>query len=330
MNSFGRMLRVSIFGESHGECVGVVIDGCPAGLPLSQEDFKPDLQRRRPGAQGTTPRKEPDIPQIRSGIFRKKSTGAPILITFENADVRSEDYSINQWIPRPGHADFAAQKKFSGFQDHRGGGYFSGRLTVGLVSAGVIAKKIVSPSKIRATLLSAGGNKDIDTAVQSALKDGDSIGGLIECKAAGLPAGLGEPFFDSVESLMSHIIFSVPGIKGIEFGSGFACSRMRGSECNDVLLDSEGRTQTNHAGGINGGITNGNEVIFRVAVKPPSSIKKSQTTVNLQSGQREILSIQGRHDTCIARRMPVIVEACAALVLADLLLIEQKRPRIVR
>jgi len=321
---------MTIFGESHGKKVGVVLDGCPAGLSIQTDDFLTDLKRRQSGTEGTTARHEPDIPAIESGVLEGKTTGAPIMIVFSNQDVKSEDYIDLREIPRPGHADFVAWHKHEGFNDPRGGGIFSGRLTVALVSAGVIAKKLLAPITVEATILESGGTKDIANAVQTAAKTGDSIGGIIECRANGLPAGLGEPFFDSAESVISHLVFSIPGIKGIEFGSGFACSKMRGSECNDIIVNKEGRTETNHAGGINGGITNGNELVFRVAVKPPSSIKKEQTTVHLCTDRSVKISVKGRHDVCIALRIPVIVEAAAAIVLADLMLMEQKIPRIVR
>lgn len=330
MNTFGRIFRITIFGESHGKEVGIVIDGCPAGLPLFPADFDADLERRRAGADGTTSRREPDTPKILSGIFKNRATGAPILITFQNKDTRSEDYLPIKGSPRPGHADFVAHHKYGGFNDFRGGGHFSGRLTVALVAAGVIAKKILFPASVRAELLEAGGTPEIDNAVRAAVDSGDSIGGLIECCVKGLPLGLGEPFFDSVESLISHIVFAIPGIKGIEFGSGFACSRMIGSECNDIIIDTDGRTRSNHAGGINGGLTNGNDLVFRTAVKPPSSIKKKQTAIDLKTGKKKHIDIQGRHDVCIALRIPVILEAAAAIVLADLLLLEQKRSRLMR
>ena len=330
MNTFGQLLRMTIFGESHGKKIGVIVDGCPAGLSLKEEDFLPHLQRRQPSAAGTTSRHEPDIPIIESGVMAGTTTGAPILISFENTDVKSEEYDALRETPRPGHADFVAGLKYGGFNDPRGGGTFSGRLTVALVSAGVIAKKILAAVNIEASLLEAGGTKDIQQAVQMAENEGDSVGGIIECRAAGLPVGLGEPFFDSVESLISHIMFSVPGIKGIEFGSGFAGSKMRGSEYNDVILDREGKTETNHAGGVNGGISNGNELIFRVAVRPTSSIKKEQRTVNIRTGIADKISVKGRHDVCIALRMPVIIESATAMVLADLMLKEQRIQRIVR
>jgi len=330
MNTFGTLFRLSIFGESHGREIGVVVDGCPAGLALSPEDFVSDLQRRSPGRPGTTARREPDIPLIKSGLLNGKTTGAPILIAFENTDVRSEDYLDFQTTPRPGHADFVARHKFGGFNDARGGGHFSGRLTAGLVSAGVIAKKMIQPAAVESFLLEAGGSPDVEAAVLSASRDGDSVGGLIECRIRSLPVGLGEPFFDSVESLISHLIFSIPGIRGVEFGSGFASARMRGSQSNDALLDRNGTTAINHAGGVNGGITNGNPLVFRVAVKPTSSISMEQQTVDLETNAPAGISVRGRHDACIALRIPVIVEAAAAVVLADLFLLEQKISRIRR
>jgi len=323
MNSFGTLFRISIYGESHGKGVGVLIDGCPPGIPLTQQDFVADLNRRKPGKPGTTPRKEPDVPQIQSGIFKEKTTGAPIHIFFENTNTRSRDYDQQIHIPRPGHADFTAMKKYRGFHDHRGGGHFSGRLTLGIVAAGVIAKKIIQPVSVAAVLQEAGGTTDIEMAVQTALENGDSVGGLIECIAKNIPVGLGEPFFNSVESHLSHMIFSIPAIKGIEFGAGFKTASMKGSEHNDPIVNIEGQTATNHAGGINGGISNGNDLIFRVAVKPTSSISVGQRTINLKTGKMEELRIEGRHDACIALRVPPVIEAATAIVLADLMLINK-------
>ncbi len=322
MNSFGRIFRVTLFGESHGAGVGVTIDGCPPGIPVSEEDFEKDLARRRGGARGTTPRKERDKPQVISGIYNGFTTGSPVALFFENANTRSSDYNFRD-VPRPGHADFVAEKKYKGFADLRGGGHFSGRLTVNLVAAGVIAKKVLGEVNIHATLLEAGGSKDIEKAVEEALKAGDSVGGLVECCVTGLSAGLGEPFFDSVESLISHAVFAIPAIKGIEFGSGFMAAAMRGSEHNDDFIDPKGTTETNHAAGINGGITNGNDIVFRVAVKPTSSISKPQETFNFRTGKRETLQVKGRHDACIALRVPPVLEAVTAIVLADLILINK-------
>lgn len=322
MNTFGKLFRISIFGESHGESVGITIDGCPAGLPLTSADFTDDLNRRSSGAKGTTPRKEPDLIKIQSGVFEDYTTGAPLTLWFDNTNTRSRDYTKLRETPRPGHADFTAMKKYGGFEDYRGGGHFSGRLTLGLVAAGVVAKKLISPVLVTATLQEAGGTADIEAAIEAAINKRDSIGGIIGCTVSGVPIGLGEPFFDSVESVISHMMFSIPAVKGIEFGSGFAGSRMWGSENNDMLISTEGKTSTNHAGGINGGIANGNDIVFRTAVKPTSSTHRKQHTMNLVTGEMVDLEIEGRHDTCIALRVPVIVEAATALVLADLMMQE--------
>jgi len=329
MNTFGKLFRISIFGESHGASVGIVVDGCPAGIPLKQSDFEADFARRRSGAAGTTPRKEPDLPRIMSGVFKDRTTGAPLMILFENTNTRSEDYSQLKDIPRPGHADFTGDRKYGGYQDFRGGGHFSGRLTLGMVAAGVLAKKIIAPSRVRAEILEVGGSSDIEAAVQKALASKDSIGGIIECSIDPVTVGLGEPFFDSIEAVLSHMIFSIPAIKGIEFGAGFRAARMSGSEHNDNFVSTDGSTETNHAGGINGGISNGNEICFRVAVKPTSSTHQTQHTINMSTGKMEDLSIEGRHDTCIALRIPVVVEAAAAIVMADFLLQAQEVKRIV-
>jgi chorismate synthase len=489
MNSFGRIFRISIFGESHGESVGIVVDGCPAGMSLTVDDFLPDLERRKGGTQkGTTPRQEEDLPIFKSGLFNNKTTGAPITILFENKNIRSRDYEKQRDVPRPGHADFVAHKKFAGFEDYRGSGHFSGRLTVALVAAGVVAKKMldsiktspptplqrggaiedsklpgyitntsdqwesvadfardnrknsteaeeklwkelrnrkihgckfrrqhpiegyipdfvclekklavevdgdyhddegqrkidefrtvtlqkngytlirftneevlnkinwvleeirkaliaesVSPSpweresegevkiKITSSILEIGGEKDLDKGLQKAIDAKDSIGGIIECRAAGLPVGLGEPFFDSAESLLSHIVFAIPAVRGIEFGTGFAAAKMFGSEHNDPIENMEGKTRTNHAGGIVGGLTNGNELVFRIAIKPTSSTPKEQNTLNWETGKVETASVKGRHDLCIALRVPVILEAVTAIVLADLMMLEQRIPRV--
>jgi chorismate synthase len=330
MNRFGRLFSVSVLGESHGECIGVLLDGVPAGIGISAEDFMKDLERRKPGAAGTTPRKEADVPLIKSGVFQGKSTGAPLLMLFENSNVDSSAYEKMKDTPRPGHADMVARKKFGGYNDYRGGGHFSGRLTAALVAAGVVAKKMIAPATVKAELTEAGGSSDISKAVEDAMQKDDSVGGLVECRVNGLPAGLGEPFFDSAESLVSHALFSIPAVKGVEFGSGFSCAGMKGSEFNDDIVDAEGKTATNNSGGINGGITNGNELVVRAAVKPTSSIGKKGKTVELSSGKQTDISVSGRHDACIALRAPVAVEAAVAIVLADLLLIEQKIPRIWR
>jgi chorismate synthase len=331
MNTFGRLFRINIFGESHGESVGVNIDGCPAGMPLPLEDFLPDLERRKGGMQkGTTPRKEDDLPIFKSGIFNGVSTGSPITILFENKNTRSGDYEKQRAVPRPGHADFVAHTKFGGFEDYRGGGPFSARLTVGLVAAGVIAKKLMGGVRVESAILEIGGEPDLDKGLQKAIDAKDSIGGIVECRVSGLPIGLGEPFWDSVESLLAHAVFAIPAVRGIEFGTGFKAARMFGSEHNDAIEDMEGHTRTNHAGGVVGGITNGNELVFRIAIKPTSSTPKEQRTLNWETGEQEAFSVKGRHDLCVALRAPVIVEAVTAIVLADLYLLEQRAPRVLR
>src|SRR4051812_940081 len=330
MNSFGRIFRVNIFGESHGESVGINIDGCPAGLSLRVEDFLEDLERRKGGMQkGTTPRKEDDLPIFKSGLFNNKTTGAPITILFENNNTRSTDYARQRAFPRPGHADFVAHQKFGGHEDFRGGGHFSGRLTVCLVAAGVVAKKLLNQIKVEATIKEIGGENDIERGLQKAIDAKDTIGGIVECKVTGLPIGLGEPFFDSVESYISHAVFAIPAIRGIEFGTGFAAARMFGSVHNDAIETTEGKTRTNHAGGVVGGITNGNEVVFRIAIKPTSSTPKEQQTLNWETNEIDTLSVKGRHDLCIALRVPVVLEAVTAFVLVDLMLLENRINRIV-
>ncbi|NLV18033.1 MAG: chorismate synthase [Bacteroidetes bacterium] len=323
MNSFGVLFRVSLFGESHGSDTGVIIDGCPPGIALDPEDFIPDLTRRKSGARGTTSRKESDMPEFISGVYQGYTTGSPLAIITRNKDKISSDYSLFDNIPRPGHADFVAGMKYSGFSDLRGSGHFSGRITWGMVVAGVVAKKIYGRKNITAKLLSAGGSEDIEDAINRAIADNDSVGGIIECVVKDPPLGLGEPFFYSFESALSHIVFSIPAVKGIEFGSGFASASMRGSVHNDPFTDAAGKTASNHAGGINGGITNGNDIVFRVAVKPTSSIGKEQFTYNFQAEEMQKLKIKGRHDTCIALRMPVIIEAAAAITMVDLLLVNR-------
>ena len=497
MNSFGRIFRVHIFGESHGESVGIVIDGCPAGLAISADDLLPDLERRKGGKQkGTTPRQEADYPFFKSGLFNGKTTGAPITIIFDNNNTRSGDYEKQRSFPRPGHADWVAHQKYGGNEDYRGGGHFSARLTTGLVAAGAIAKKILnlavktSPQtplqrrgafehsdqpgyitntedqwrilsdfakqnrknateaedklwqevrnrkidgfkfrrqhpiagfipdfvcleqkliieidgeylntkdqqqydiartewlkehnysflrftneqvlnempvvfqkikemlqnskaaskvsesdsppplerelegevSIVAAVTEIGGESDLEKGLQNAIDAKDSVGGIVECRVNGLPVGLGEPFFDSVESQVAHIAFAIPAVKGIEFGSGFAAAKMFGSQHNDAIENMEGKTRTNHAGGIVGGITNGNELVFRIAIKPTASTPKQQNSLNWDTGKVEDFSIKGRHDLCVALRAPVILEAATALALVDLFLLEQNSKRVI-
>ncbi len=497
MNSFGRIFRVHIFGESHGESVGIVIDGCPAGLAISADDLLPDLERRKGGKQkGTTPRQEADYPFFKSGLFNGKTTGAPIMIIFDNNNTRSGDYEKQRSFPRPGHADWVAHQKYGGNEDYRGGGHFSARLTTGLVAAGAIAKKLMnlavktspqtplqrrgafensdqpgyitntedqwrilsdfakqnrknateaedklwqevrnrkidgfkfrrqhpiagfipdfvcleqkliieidgeyhntkdqqqydiartewlkehnysflrftneqvlnempvvfqkikevlhnskaaskvsesdSPSPLErelegevsiiAAVTEINGESDLEKGLQNAIDAKDSVGGIVECRVNGLPVGLGEPFFDSVESQLAHIAFAIPAVKGVEFGSGFAAAKMFGSQHNDAIENMEGKTRTNHAGGIVGGITNGNELVFRIAIKPTASTPKQQNSLNWDTGKVEDFSIKGRHDLCVALRAPVILEAATAIALVDLFLLEQNSKRVI-
>ena len=333
MDSFGRNLRISLFGESHGEQIGILMDGVPAGLPLAPADFTEDLLRRKSGACGTTARIEADQPEIVSGLFNGKTTGAPLAILFRNENIHSQDYKEFSFLPRPGHADYTAQVRWKEFNDPRGGGHFSGRLTLPLVAAGTVAKKMIPQIQIHAEIAELGGiprPEDSTEALPScwkekldeAIQEQDSLGAIIRCQADNLPVGWGEPFFDSIESLISHAVFSIPGARGIEFGDGFEAARMKGSQHNDPWGKDEKTGQVrpigNGAGGINGGLSNGNPIHFRVAFKPTSSIGKEQMTLNLENGKTEKLKIKGRHDACFALRTPVIVEAVTAIVLVDL------------
>lgn len=333
MNSFGRLFRISIFGESHGEMVGVTLDGVPAGIPLNEESFAADLARRKSGKRGTTPRKESDAPHLVSGVFNGFTTGAPLTVVFYNKNTLSGDYRNLVTHPRPSHADWVAMQKYKGFADYRGGGHFSGRLTLGLVTAGVVAKLILNtlfPQQvnIQSSLNEVGGCNDPEKfaeIIEQALRSQDSVGGIIECTATGLPAGIGEPFFDSVESVMSHLLYAIPAVKGVEFGLGFGSAKLRGSENNDPIAAPDGRTVTNHAGGIVGGITNGNPIVIRVAIKPTASISTPQITLNTETGTPEKLIIKGRHDACIAMRAGVVVEAAVAAALCDLALVAKSQ-----
>ena len=343
MNSFGRKFRVSIFGESHGKQIGVVLDGVPAGLELSEEDLMKDILRRKSGARGTTPRIEADQPVIVSGVYEGHTTGAPLTILFSNTNTHSSDYSLFLDIPRPGHADFTAEIKYESCQDPRGGGHFSGRLTLPIVAAGVVGKMILEDStclddfqvtedSICARIIELGGiprpegnNQPMPdvwkTALDEAIREGDSLGAVVECRVEGIDIGYGEPFWDSVESVISHAIFSIPGVRGIEFGDGFAAAAMKGSEHNDPI-GPDGIPMKNGSGGVNGGISNGAPIVFRVAFKPTSSIRKEQETWNFETGRMEKLVVPGRHDACFALRAPVVVEAMTAIALADLALIK--------
>ena len=314
---------MSIFGESHGELIGVVLDGVPAGLELSEQDFEQDLLRRKSGAKGTTPRIEDDLPQIVSGVFEGHTTGAPLTIVFKNKNTKSSDYELFSAMPRPGHADLTAALKWDDCQDPRGSGHFSGRLTLPVVAAGVVAKKVLQDatmlddtpfSGVEAQIVEMG---DLDEA----MSEGDSVGAVVECTVPDIDPGYGEPFWDSVEALLAHAVFSIPGVRGVEFGDGFMAAKMRGSEHNDPI-GPDGRPLKNGAGGVNGGITNGAPIVFRVAFKPTSSIRKAQQTFNFATGEMDTLQVPGRHDVCFALRAPVVVEAMTAIVLADLVLVK--------
>ena len=345
MNTIGRKFRVSIFGESHGELIGVVLDGVTEGLELSEQDFMEDILRRKSGAKGTTPRIEADQPMIVSGVFEGHTTGAPLTIVFKNTNTHSSDYSLFAAMPRPGHADLTAALKWEDCQDPRGGGHFSGRLTLPIVAAGVVAKKMLADltmldetpcNEVSARIIELGGialeqgagqgaGQGSEQAVQAkwqeaidqAVKEGDSLGAVVECTVPSVDPGYGEPFWDSVESQIAHAIFAIPGVRAIEFGDGFEAARMKGSEHNDPIGE-DGRPLKNGAGGVNGGITNGAPVVFRVAFKPTASIRKAQTTFNFATGEMDTLEVPGRHDVCFALRAPVVVEAMTAIVLADL------------
>lgn len=378
MNTFGRKFRVSIFGESHGELIGVVLDGVPAGLELSEGDFTEDILRRKSGARGTTPRIEADKPKIVSGVYEGHTTGAPLTIVFENTNTKSKDYGLFADMPRPGHADLTAALKWDDCQDPRGGGHFSGRLTLPVVAAGVVAKKILDdvtilddmpvnavearivelggislPDVAEANITQSGQNvmdgiieTDSEThertdarcdksigqgvlparwqqAIDQAIHEGDSLGAVVECVVPSIDPGYGEPFWDSVESQIAHAVFAIPGVRGIEFGDGFKAAAMKGSEHNDPIGE-DGRPVKNGAGGVNGGITNGAPLKFRVAFKPTSSIRKPQQTFNFAKGETDTLEVPGRHDVCFALRAPVVVEAMTAIVLADLVLLSDR------
>jgi len=346
MNTTGRRFRVSIFGESHGEVIGVVMDGVPAGLELAEEDFMADILRRKSGAKGTTPRIEADMPTIVSGVYEGHTTGAPLTVTFRNTNTHSSDYELFAAMPRPGHADLTAALKWDDCQDPRGGGHFSGRLTLPVVAAGVVAKKILADATmldetpftgVNARIVELGGiGEEIlhfvqndngqmpvkwQEAIDQAMKEGDSLGAVIECTVPDIDPGYGEPFWDGLESVIAHAVFAIPGVRGIEFGDGFQAARMKGSEHNDPI-GPDGRPVKNGAGGSNGGITNGAPVAFRVAFKPTSSIRKAQHTFNFQTGEMDTLEVPGRHDACFALRAPVVVEAMTAIALADLVLLK--------
>ena len=320
-NSFGEILRLTIFGASHAESVGVIMEGVPKGLHLPPQLFTHDMERRRPTRLGETTRHEEDTPQIEGLDKEYKTTGESLRITIPNNNRLSKDYSHLKVHPRPSHADLVQMRKYGKEYDISGGGIASGRMTAPLVAAGVVAKQILRRTTFSTHLVEVGGcseSNKFDDIIANAAREGDSVGGIIECRVSNATPLLGEPFFDSAESIIAHLLFSIPGVKGIEFGDGFSGTKKRGSERNDTIIDAQGATKTNNEGGINGGITNGNDIIVRVAIKPTPSIAKVQHSYNFESGEVSPLIVGGRHDACIARRAMVVVEAMIAIALADL------------
>lgn len=325
MNHIGRLFQVNIFGESHGSSVGVLIDGVKPGIKLSEDDFVLDLSRRKSGELGTTPRIEEDKVLIESGVFNGYTTGGAILLRFLNNNTKSKDYSNLISQPRPSHADFVAGVKYNGYQDYRGGGSFSGRLTLGLVAAGVVAKKMLEGVSFNTSITNLGGETNTDKfneILKTTVDNHDSVGGIVKVTVDGVEVGLGEPYFDSLESTISHLLFSVGGVKGVSFGKGFDAVNMGGSEFNDCITDKDGHTATNNNGGINGGISNGNQIVVNAFVKPTPSIGLPQETYSFKEEKVTELVINGRHDAAIILRAQVVIEACIAIALADAKLIK--------
>ncbi len=361
-NIIGESFRLAYFGESHGPCIGVVVDGCPSGLKIKAGDIQNELDKRKPGqSELVTQREEEDKVEILSGIFNGRTTGAPIAMIIQNRCVDSTPYEERRNLPRPGHADYTASEKYWGFNDYRGGGMFSGRITASFVMAGAIAKKLLGKIDVEVLAYTkeiagvksgdmpidqirknmGGGNPvrcpDLEAAekmiaeIKKARKEGDSVGGIVEGIALNVPVGLGEPVFDSVESELSKLIFSIPSVKGVEFGAGFRAAGLRGSENNDPfeIRDEKIITKTNNCGGILGGISDGMPIVMRVAIKPTSSISKPQKTVNMTKMEEETISVRGKHDPCLVPRAVPVVESAMAIVLADLALRADRVPRVV-
>ena len=353
-STWGETVRISIFGESHGIAIGVVIDGLPAGEPVDMDAVLAQMKRRAPGQdKSATPRKESDFPKVMSGLLNHTTTGAPLCAVIENTNTRSQDYGNLLDVPRPGHSDYPAYLHYHGFNDIRGGGHFSGRLTAPLVFAGAICRQILErrgirigghvasvaqiqdtlfdpvdiPAELLETLsttyfpvIDAGKKEAMAALIEDARMSQDSVGGIVECAVTGLPAGIGGPLFGGIEPVLSSILFGIPAVKGVEFGDGFGSCALRGSQNNDPFyFDADGKvkTSTNHAGGILGGITTGMPMVFRVGVKPTASISQNQQSVNLQTGEYQILSVHGRHDPCIVPRAVPVVESAAAIALMN-------------
>lgn len=361
-NSLGKLFTITSFGESHGSCVGVVVDGCPAGLTITTEDIQKEVDKRKPGSSiAATARAEADRVEILSGIFNGKTTGAPICMLVWNRDIDSSHYEKTRALLRPGHADFTAFVKYGGFNDFRGGGRFSGRITVGFVMAGAVAKKLLATAGIEvlAHTVEIGGVKakpksfeeiklnveknplrcadpeaveKMTEAIEKARSEGDSVGGIVEGIALNVPVGLGEPVFDTLDGELAKALFAIPAVKGVEFGAGFSAAGKRGSEKNDPFIIENGRvvTATNNAGGVLGGISSGMPVVVRVAVKPTASIAQKQRTVDISKMKEASLAIEGRHDVCIAPRAVAVVESMMAVTLCDLALRVQLIPRVVK
>lgn len=355
-NTFGNALSVTLFGESHGTVIGATLDGLPAGIDIDENAIVRQLDRRRAQGYTSTARKEADIPHIVSGVFQEKTTGAPLTILIENTNVHSGDYERTRSLARPSHADYAAHQKYNGYEDFRGGGHFSARLTAPLVAVGSIVASALEKKRIRIAthMLRCGGIADrafkdieadsqllcslspdvfptlyrtaaerMEARILEAKRQNDSVGGVLETAVTGIPVGVGEPWFDSVESVLSHALFSIPAVKGVEFGSGFAIADLCGSTANDAFFCHDNGTvytKTNHNGGINGGITNGMPILFRAAFKPTPSIAREQNTVDMSRAANATLSIHGRHDPCVVRRAAAVVDSMTALTLGDLLM----------
>lgn len=324
MNNFLNEINLQIFGSSHSNYIGGVLNGIPSGLSIDYDLIEKSVFSRKGGRVGTTSRVEEDKIIWMSGITNGITTGLPIAFAIENKNVKPDDYRFKD-TPRPGHSDFVQLMKYGDSADLSGGGQSSGRMTIVLVIAGQIAKLLIPNIEAKATILEIGGKADFDELVASTKEEGDSLGGIVQCIVKNVPVGLGEPFFDSVESVFSHILFSIPGVKGVEFGAGFNSAKMKGSEFNDTIIDLSGKTRTNNSGGINGGISNGNDIIFRVAFRPPSSIQKPVETINLKTGEKIVMEIGGRHDVSYVLRTPIIIESVSYLVIADLVLRTKNR-----
>ena len=325
MNTIGDLFKITLYGESHQSAIGIVVDGLTPGTKIDEDLIRSDLQKRNPDAIGTTPRKEPDRFEITSGVFLGQATGSPVHIMIRNENIQSKDYDHLKTHPRPGHADYVASVKYHQHHDPRGGGRFSGRLTAPIVMAGSLAKMML-PYQFTHQLIQVGTLKDmtqIDTYLSKIQSEGDSVGGIIEVNVTGLPVGLGEPMFGKLESKIAQMLFSIPAVKGVQFGTGFDGIEMKGSEFNDVIIDEEGHTQTNHSGGLSGGISNGNPLVVKVFIKPTSSIQKPQESFETSLKSLKPLEVGGRHDVCIARRAGIVIENAVAIVVADNFLLHQ-------